>query len=571
MPEHDRSTGARRAEGARAGPARPGLRAGEDTRAGLEGADPVALLDAGGPAAVLALQRLSGNAALASALAVVQRQAAGTPGSRPLVRQGSSGEAVGVVQQKLNAAGQTPSLVVDAQFGPLTAAAARSFQSTQSLAVDGVVGPQTWGRLDSVAPGGGQGPEGEQAVDAGEANPVGQPIAGSSIHPTVGTGHTTTGPAVEELQEKLNLAGASPPVPVTGTYDAATGQAVRDFQTANAITPVDGIANNPTWAALDLQGAGATIGRVERDWREVVGGVGNIGMVSRYTWEMLPRDAPTRIEARVAINFNPDAGLTVPTAKWFGFINDTWNKFSIVNTQTGSVLDIQFVPSAAAGGGDRTVNVHLGDGTDRANASHWYLSDPDEANTVPHEFGHLVGLRDEYQQSADDYETVTGEAAPVGALGPGQGNATPQAIASQIEQASRTANPTRGADTLAVVQQHGLQQGAFSQRVASSYETQFGRELVADMVARIPANQQFFIVDPFTYSSASIMGDNRVAPVNAAHQHGVQPRHVSEFAEYVRDWGKASNMPDAWEVHPRAIAHVIGLIARARATLTPSP
>jgi peptidoglycan hydrolase-like protein with peptidoglycan-binding domain len=550
-------------------PDRPAVRApAVATERALDGGQPAAHL---APDAVLALQRLSGNAAVSDALAV-QRQLAGTPGSRPTVRQGSSGEAVGVLQQKINASGHTPSLVVDAQFGPVTLAAVRSFQSSKALAADGIVGRLTWAQLDSAAPGGGQGAQGEEAVDAGEADPVGQPQPGTSIHPTVGTGHTTSGPAVEELQQKLNIAGATPPVPVTGTYDAATGQAVRSFQTANNLTPADGIANNATWAALDAQGAGATIGRVERDWREVVGGVGNIGMTSRYTWEMLPRDAPSQIEVRVAINFNPDAGLSVPTGQWFGFIRDTWNRYAIVNTKTGTVLDIAFSPSAVSGGGDRTVNVHLGDGTDRANASHWYLSDPDIANTVPHEFGHLVGLRDEYQQSADDYQTVTGQAAPVGALGPGQGNATPTAIARQIEQASRTDNPTRSADTLAVVQQHGLTQGAFSQRVASAYEREFGRGLVDDMVARIPRDDQFWIVDPFTYSSASLMGDSRQAPVSSPHEHGVQPRHVSEFADYVRDWGRASNMPDAWEVHPRPIAHVLGMVARLQATLAaPAP
>ena len=63
----------------------------------------------------------------------------------PLIKRGSSGEAVRKLQQLLNAAGA--SLEEDGSFGPATDAAVRAYQKTHGLEVDGEVGPITWAAL----------------------------------------------------------------------------------------------------------------------------------------------------------------------------------------------------------------------------------------------------------------------------------------------------------------------------------------------------------------------------------------------------------------------------------------
>src|SRR3712207_9379907 len=68
----------------------------------------------------------------------------------PTLQEGSSGEAVEVLQRALQRAGFDPG-PVDGEFGPMTAAAVRSFQAARSLVVDGIVGPQTWSALEEVA------------------------------------------------------------------------------------------------------------------------------------------------------------------------------------------------------------------------------------------------------------------------------------------------------------------------------------------------------------------------------------------------------------------------------------
>lgn len=56
------------------------------------------------------------------------------------IKLGSKGEAVKILQQKLN-------LVVDGIFGPITEETVKFFQKANGLVADGIVGPNTWNKL----------------------------------------------------------------------------------------------------------------------------------------------------------------------------------------------------------------------------------------------------------------------------------------------------------------------------------------------------------------------------------------------------------------------------------------
>ena len=71
--------------------------------------------------------------------------------SDPTLRNGSTGVAVRGLQRRLIAAGFDPG-EIDGRFGPRTEAAVRALQEDAELDVDGIVGPQTWKRLDALAP-----------------------------------------------------------------------------------------------------------------------------------------------------------------------------------------------------------------------------------------------------------------------------------------------------------------------------------------------------------------------------------------------------------------------------------
>ena len=64
------------------------------------------------------------------------------------LKQGSAGAGVRVLQLLLNQKGAK--IVVDQEYGPMTANAVRAFQQVNGLVVDGWVGPQTAGALESA-------------------------------------------------------------------------------------------------------------------------------------------------------------------------------------------------------------------------------------------------------------------------------------------------------------------------------------------------------------------------------------------------------------------------------------
>jgi hypothetical protein len=72
---------------------------------------------------------------------------------RRMISYGSRGQDVADAQQLLNQHGATPPLAVDGIFGPKTRYATIEFQKSRGLAPDGIIGPLTWGALESGAPG----------------------------------------------------------------------------------------------------------------------------------------------------------------------------------------------------------------------------------------------------------------------------------------------------------------------------------------------------------------------------------------------------------------------------------
>jgi peptidoglycan hydrolase-like protein with peptidoglycan-binding domain len=135
------------------------------------------------------------------------------------VHEGSTGDVVELAQYELCRdqflGGPSD---VDGIFGPSTERSVRDFQQGNGLAVDGIVGPQTWSAM----------------------------LAQHAIPPTLGMG--STGHVVQNLQTFLNEASppAGPALAVDGHYGPRTQQAVEVYQAAHALS-ADGIVGLKTW------------------------------------------------------------------------------------------------------------------------------------------------------------------------------------------------------------------------------------------------------------------------------------------------------------------------------------
>ena len=489
------------------------------------------------------------------------------PETRSTLSPGDGPDAeIGVLQQKLNATGAaTPPLRITAMYTEATTAAVLSFQVTHGLEATGIANAATWTELDRLAPSVVR--NGRVVVDApGEADPLGHPASGNT-HPTIRRG--SRGPAVEELQQRLNNAPADE-VPtlleVDGRFGPLTRRAVVEFQAAHPPLARDGVVGAQTWAMIDQVPGTVTVGRADFSSDERV--EGNIyGGDTRYTWRLLD-DA---LEVTVGINFT---GLSnhPQVAVWLGQIAAVWNTFSFVDeADPGRRLRLRFVANRATPG-DNSVRVYsAAPGTPqfRSDSGNWNVLDPD-AGLAPHEFGHLVGLQDEYRLGADAYVRTTGEQPVIGEV---TGDAEPQVIADQLWTAlNGTPTSGRAAAARTVISSHSLVQGAFSQRVAEAYEMTHAAELKRedfvegvgfrvvpnpggsidlDIAARLPGqDNEARVTNPFTYTNRSLMGNMQSlnspraqGTVTPEHDHPVEERHVRHYLRLVQ-----ANRSGSWRL-----------------------
>lgn len=167
--------------------------------------------------------------------------------------EGSTGLGIRLLQYYLSVLAQfypsIPAPPIDGTFGKETTASVRAFQLWDGIAVDGIVGRQTWYALYDAY----------REIVA--AVPQGTTQAGIPLFPGTPLVRGASGADVTRMQEALNyIAGTYPEIktfPVTGYYGDQTAQAVRAFQELFGLE-VDGAIGAITWdtiasAYADLQ------------------------------------------------------------------------------------------------------------------------------------------------------------------------------------------------------------------------------------------------------------------------------------------------------------------------------
>ena len=186
-----------------------------------------------------------------------------------------------------------------------------------------------------------------------EGEPRGAPIGGIT-HPTVR--QDSSGPAVEELQQKLNtlLRTRFPTSDVDGKFGNQTKTAVREFQRSR-VPPLgdDGVAGPLTWGALDAVAGPVTVGREQFDWEQRAEGT-ITGGPAAFTWRLLP----DKMQVTVNIRFT-GAPNHPRVAQWRSDITNVWNSFKFVDAGPPAVeLPLEFVVGSGTPA-DANVQVHV--------------------------------------------------------------------------------------------------------------------------------------------------------------------------------------------------------------------
>jgi peptidoglycan hydrolase-like protein with peptidoglycan-binding domain len=252
----------------------------------------------------------------------------------PQLSRGSTGSSVRSLQQALTGAGFDPG-GVDGDFGPLTRAALKRFQTARNLLADGVAGPETWKALDAVSSG---------TTDAAEL------------------GQGSSGVSVENLQRGLQSAGFDPQG-IDGDFGPLTDAALRNFQQAKGLE-VDGVAGPATWRALrgptgedGFSGSGTATSAPETGNNGAsstgpgapqtgsTSTVASPGSGSTDLRQRILQIAESQLGTDEATNNNDGAILKYPHA--FGRGSEAWcaDFVSWVNTQAGNPMNDPYCPS----------------------------------------------------------------------------------------------------------------------------------------------------------------------------------------------------------------------------------
>ena len=147
------------------------------------------------------------------------------PSKMPLIYKGSTGEAVTYAQNKLISKGYILNYGADGIFGSETEEIVRQFQANNGLAIDGMIGPATWAKLEKTT------------------TIIPSSYPGSLI------GYGSSGDNVKKVQDELIRRGYYVKGGADGIYGNGTKNAVIKFQSDRGLD-ADGIVGENTWNEL---------------------------------------------------------------------------------------------------------------------------------------------------------------------------------------------------------------------------------------------------------------------------------------------------------------------------------
>ena len=134
----------------------------------------------------------------------------------------------------------------------------------------------------------------------------------------------------------------------------------------------------------------------------------------------------TELRVKVGIRFRGEKPDNRHLAIWRTGIESKWN--SAFHIENGKRLAIVFEPQFDGPVTHHRIDVHKAPPVKREDTENWYAGpnalptgtaatkDTTDGDTAAHEFGHLIGMDDEYHLTAADYTKYTGAAPPPGPM-----------------------------------------------------------------------------------------------------------------------------------------------------------
>ena len=322
------------------------------------------------------------------------------------------------------ASAATPRLAITGRFDAATTTATKAFQKkligekVAGVAEDGIVDGITHAQLKARAP--------SVNISNNDTVVVGPGNTQVPSNPALRARTSSCRPARRAWRSRNCRNGSttagSPPAQklvVDGVFGPKTDAGPQGVPGHAMPLPATGIADPATWAKLETAGA-ATQGHVEFDWLRGGGGVKDVGLTAGVRLEAVQDRAepsPSGINFRKKHDERrrPDRPVA---GRHQGDLEH------LQGGQRQRPEEEEHGPDfeAQCGGQDHDVDVFQFDPTlpkkqtaaqSRSDSGTWYTIDP-RRSMAPHEFGHLIGLADEYNRTEEHYLGVTGEEPAVG-------------------------------------------------------------------------------------------------------------------------------------------------------------
>lgn len=338
------------------------------------------------------------------------------------------------------------------------------------------------------------------------------------------------------LQQRTGRTGSAAhagPLTLSRPNDAAERQADLAADALVAGRPASAEPWRSPEADVSLQGVHPTresvgeppsaTGRVDQPLREEDFEGGTAVGGAHYSWGVIEN----LLWVEVRMRFQPAPPPANRLNFWLHTIRDTWNRFHAVNTATNERVYIRFQPEPVTGNQHVTINVLSGTGEghgERANEYNWYAGEAFGLQAA-HEFGHIIGLQDEYHRLNADLERITGTRR-----GPGRHpNMRPQEFVERLHAALHAPAPNSNRDPLVGPLIQGIETGSWTDAVALDYRATYHIDLYDEIRRQMPGSWiQASTINLFFPAADSIMG------MEGGIQ-GITPRpyHMREFVRLI--------------------------------------